>query len=265
MRSENTSPEQGSADALQISSSSGQQISAMSGVPVDRVPIGDDSESSPRHRRALSAGNRRGPSPYPITPGNTSRRHRASSPSTKAKAQALALIPPPAYACEISNPRPAGVPVSFAPGDGHATPDVHLHQHNQQVRQEVHLHGVDSATHSQALAAAHLAQAQAQSFVQSATTEAQNYVHNAQQEAMSRAAEYASKLRDEAENQVNLVAEEARRHLDQANVTIATLQSRNRELELQPYSPKCRASSHSNNPRTTHHASTPRRCRKPQV
>ena len=107
-----------------------------------------------------------------------------------------------AYACEISNPRPAGVPVSFAPGDGHATPDVHLHQHNQQVRQEVHLHGVDSATHSQALAAAHLAQAQAQSFVQSATTEAQNYVHNAQQEAMSRAAECASKLRDEAENQV---------------------------------------------------------------
>ena len=92
-------------------------------VPVDRVPIGDDSESSPRHRRALSAENRRGPSPYPITPGNTSRRdsrrHRASSPSTKAKAQALALIPPPAYACEISNPRPAGVPVSFAPGDGH--------------------------------------------------------------------------------------------------------------------------------------------------
>ena len=65
---QNTSPEKGSSESLQITSSCGQQVSAMSVVRVDGVPIGDDSESSPRPRRALSAGNRRGPSPYPMTP-----------------------------------------------------------------------------------------------------------------------------------------------------------------------------------------------------
>ena len=189
----------------------------------------------------------RAPSPYPSrssTPPTGIRRNRTPSPKPKA----LALMPAPSYACEVANaamPIPAGQPVSFAPGVGQSTPKVHLHRRRQELRrQELHVHGVDPQTHSQAIAAAQFAQAKAQAiqqeaqvFAQSVQNEAQAYVQgavsSAQQSASDQAHQYASQVRSEAERQVLYVAGEAQQHLDIANETISSMQVRNQELEAQ--------------------------------
>ena len=242
--------------SLQVSTSSTpptQQARALSAVRAQEARVGESSgDSTPV--RAVSTGRGRSSQPYALA----SSRNRSSS------ARMQALLPPPAYACEVASPAPASQPVSLAPGDGTTAPDVHLHQHVQRIapelhlhqsRQELHLHGVDSRTHSQAVAAAQLAQAQAQNiqqdaqvfaqnvqheaqaYVQVAKSEAQAYVQSAvtsaQHEAMQHAQEYAERVRAEAERQVQSVSEQAGQHLAQANETIASLQARNRELEEQ--------------------------------
>ena len=58
-------------------------------------------------------------------------------------------------------------------------------------------------------------------------------VSSAQQDARQQAFEYAKKVRDEAERQVQSVSQEARQHLAQANETITALRARNQELEVQ--------------------------------
>ena len=118
--------------SLQASSSSTPgQVPAMMGTQVGKGKgNGGDSDSSEHVVRTAVA--KRAPSPYPSrssTPPTGSRRNRTPSPKPKA----LALMPAPSYACEVANaamPMPAGQPVSFTPGVGQSTPEVHLHRHH---------------------------------------------------------------------------------------------------------------------------------------
>ena len=233
--------------SLQASSSSTPgQVPAMTGTQVGKGKgNGGDSDSSEHVVRTAVA--KRAPSPYPSrssTPPTGIRRNRTPSPKPKA----LALMPAPSYACEVANaamPMPAGQPVSFTPGVGQSTPEVHLRRHHQELHhQELHVHGVDPQTHSQAIAAAQYAQAKAQAiqreaqvFAQSVQNEAQAYVQgavsSAQQNASDQAHQYAHQVRSEAERQMLHVAGEAQQHLDVANQTISSLQVRNQELEAQ--------------------------------
>ena len=233
--------------SLQASSSSTPgQVPAMTGTEIGKGKgNGGDSDSSEHVVRTAVA--KRAPSPYPSrssTPPTGIRRNRTPSPKPKA----LALMPAPSYACEVANaamPMPAGQPVSFTPGVGQSTPEVHLHRHHQELlHQELHVHGVDPQTHSQAIAAAqyahakaHVIQQEAQVFAQSVQNEAQAYVQgavsSAQQNASDQAHQYAHQVRSEAERQVLHVAGAAQQHLDVANQTISSLQVRNQELEAQ--------------------------------
>ena len=118
-------------------------------------------------------------------------------------------------------PQPAGPPQSFARS---GSPLAYRHH------QELHFHGVDLQVHSQAIAAALSAQAQAQP----AQLYVQDAVNSVQHDANEQAQEYANRVRSEVRSRPSCVAgNEAQQHLEIANQAISSLQARNRELEDQ--------------------------------
>ena len=137
-------------------------------------------------------------------------------PPTQAK---TALLPPPAYACEVATAvaHPLGNPVSFHPqGSSSSTPggggpsaspsEIHLHQHQHLG---VIVHGVDPNEHARVIA-------DAGNVVSSMRREAQGLLNRAEQQ-IARTQHEAQNVVVQAQHQVNVAKQQAQSAVQQVH------------------------------------------------
>ena len=251
-------------DVLQVSSTSDERPTSQ--VPSHALAViqtaakaSSESDSSPhvrgrnrssgsvRSASAVALGSRhaRTPSPYA-----RNKAKRVMPPPTQAK---TALLPPPAYACEVATAvaHPLGNPVSFHPqGSSSSTPDggghsaspseIHLHKHQQLG---VIVHGVDPNEHARVIA-------DAGNVVSSMRHEAQGLLNRAEQQ-IAHTQHEAQNVVVQAQHQVNVAKQQAqsavqqvhqqaqaevafaKQQLTQSESMIVELRQRNAQLEQQ--------------------------------
>ena len=179
-------------DMLQVSSTSdevGDQASSHAlAVVQSTTRQSSGSDSSPHaHGRVRSASSAREMGTVAVV----ARQSRAPSPYARNKAKPAqplplqakpALLPPPAYACQVAKAvaHPLGLPVTLGPsssaqGDAGipaSSPEIHLHRHQQLG---VIVQGVDPTEHARVIA-------DAGNVVSSMRSEAQDLLNRAEQQ-----------------------------------------------------------------------------------
>ena len=191
---------------------------------------------------AIGTRHSRTPSPYAR---NKARPAQALSLQAKP-----AMLPPPAYACQVAKAvaHPLGLPVSLGPsssaqGDAGipaSSPEIHLHRHQQLG---VIVQGVDPTEHARMIADAGSAVSSMRQETQGLHSSAEQQIAHTQHEAQNIAAQaqqQVSYVNQQAQSAVHQVQQQAQAEIafakqqaTQSEAVISELRQRNAQLERQ--------------------------------